>query len=221
MIERILPSAVMSSDSYGDPPRIPQDPREALVVSRAVASRRREFATARWCARRALSELGVPPVPLLPGPHGAPRWPDAVVGSITHCAGYRAAAVAHAARVRMLGIDAEPHAPLPRGVLESICLPEERIRVRDLTAADPGVHWDRVLFCLKETVYKSWYPATGQRLEFEDARISVDPAARTFSARILVASPLRQDGRPVNVLTGRWLAGDGLVVAAIAVLRAG
>lgn len=42
-------------------------------------------------------------------------WPDGVVGSMTHCDGYRAAAVAHAGEVLGVGIDAEPHFPFPRG----------------------------------------------------------------------------------------------------------
>jgi len=43
-----------------------------------------------------------------------------VVGSITHCAGYRACALARAADVVALGIDAEPHEALPEGVLGEI-----------------------------------------------------------------------------------------------------
>jgi 4'-phosphopantetheinyl transferase EntD len=31
--------------------------------------------------------------PITPGERGAPRWPDGVVGCLTHCDGYRAAAV--------------------------------------------------------------------------------------------------------------------------------
>lgn len=75
--------------------------------------RQREFATARSCARTALARLGVPPVPVLASPRGAPRWPAGVVGSITHCDGYRAAAVAYTRDVVSLGIDAEPDEPLP------------------------------------------------------------------------------------------------------------
>jgi 4'-phosphopantetheinyl transferase EntD len=69
---------------------------------------------------------------LLPGRSGAPRWPDGVVGSMTHCNGYRATVVAHSGRVRSLGIDAELHAPLPP-VLRVIARPEEAA-----TQAQPG-----------------------------------------------------------------------------------
>ncbi|WP_280697740.1 4'-phosphopantetheinyl transferase superfamily protein [Kitasatospora sp. GP82] len=207
----------MSSEAFGDPPQALLHREEAFVVRNSVEKRRREFATGRWCARRALVQLGLPPVPLLPGELGAPRWPDSVVGSITHCAGYRAAALARGTEMSMVGIDAEPHHALPEGILEAISLPEERVWVRKLRTAVPGTHWDRLLFSLKEAVYKAWYPVTALRIGFEDARITVDAAASTFSARILVPSPVQRRGRPMDTLSGRWLISGGLVLAAIAV----
>ncbi|TPQ20638.1 4'-phosphopantetheinyl transferase superfamily protein [Streptomyces sporangiiformans] len=79
---------------------------------------------------------------------------------MTHCAGYRAEAAAHRSDLRTLGIDAEPHAPLPDGVLEFIALPEESSHVARLARHSPEVHWDRLLFCAKEAVCKAWFPAT-------------------------------------------------------------
>ncbi|MFF8845294.1 4'-phosphopantetheinyl transferase [Streptomyces sp. NPDC015127] len=216
MIERILPPGVAVSEAFDDPPDTALFPEEALLVRNAVDQRRREFATVRMCARRALAALGVPPVPVLPGRHGAPRWPDAVVGSLTHCAGYRAAALAEAAHIAMLGIDAEPHGPLPDGVLDAIALPRERSHLRDLRAAEPRVCWDRLLFSMKESVYKAWNPFTGRRLGFEDAEMRLDPAAGTFTARLLVRHPL-PDGGHLDRLDGRWLVRDGLALTAIAV----
>ena len=115
--------------------------------------RRREFTTARACARRALASLGVAPAPILPGERGAPQWPPGIVGSITHCAGYRAAAAARARDVLTIGLDAEPDEVLPSGVLEAVSLPGERERLRNLTAAAPGTRWDRLPFSAKETTY--------------------------------------------------------------------
>ncbi|AXE24210.1 4'-phosphopantetheinyl transferase [Streptomyces globosus] len=217
MIERILPRSVVGVDVFGDHPHASLHPLEALVVRHAVGSRRREFATGRWCARQALARLHVPEAPLLSGPHHAPLWPEGVVGSITHCAGYRAAAVARSTDVCMLSVDAEPHAPLPPGVLESIALSEELAMARELGIASPGIHWDRLLFSLKETVYKAWYPATRRRLEFEDARITIDLSAGSFWAQVLVPSPLRRSGRPLDRLSGRWLVSGGLLVSALVV----
>jgi 4'-phosphopantetheinyl transferase EntD len=216
VIEKILPAEVNCAESFGGDPVGPLFPEEETMVARAVDKRRREFATGRDCARRALSALGVPPAPLLPGYRGAPQWPDGIAGSITHCPGYCAAAVAWKTDLLAIGLDAEPSEDLPGGVLELISLPAERARLRDLAAAFPGPHWDRLLFCAKEAVYKAWFPLTGRWLGFEDADITVDPAGRTFTARLLVPGPVVGE-TPLAGFTGRWLADQNLIMTAIAV----
>ncbi|MFI6512013.1 4'-phosphopantetheinyl transferase [Streptosporangium sp. NPDC050855] len=210
MIEKILPPWVVSAEAFEDPPDVVLFPEEEAVIARAVEKRRREFATARHCARQALARLGVPPAPILPGERGAPGWPDGVAGTMTHCAGYRAAAVSLEALT--VGIDAEPHEPLPDGILPSISLDEERA---ELAGLGGGVHWDRLLFSAKESVYKAWFPLARRWLGFEEARLSFSPDG-TFTARLLVPGP-QVDGREVTGFTGRWLVADGLLVTAIAV----
>lgn len=227
MIEELLPESAACADAFGDAcwdaPGGPAGDglfaEEAALVRRAVAERRREFATVRRCARRALAELGLPPVPLLPGPRGAVRWPPGVVGSMTHCAGYRASALARDRDVAAVGIDAEPDAALPDGVLESIALPQELHRIRQLTVRHPGTAWDRLLFSAKEAVYKAWYPAVRRELDFTDAEIAFEPDAGTFRVRLLVPG-LVLGGRPLTRLDGRWTARRGLVVTAVAVTAA-
>src|SRR5258708_33184115 len=109
MIERILPSWVAAVESFGDDPAAVLFPQERAAIARASESRRREFATARACARAAMTRLGLSEVAVLPGSRGAPQWPEGVTGSITHCAGYRAAAVALTRDVVSLGVGAEPN----------------------------------------------------------------------------------------------------------------
>jgi 4'-phosphopantetheinyl transferase EntD len=216
VIERILPPGVAVSEAFADLPGTDLFPEESRLIEKSVAARQREFATARRCAREALGVLGLPPRPVLPDRHGAPQWPDGVVGSITHCAGYRAAVIARTVDMMLLGIDAEPNTPLPEGALESIALPGEQRRVHVLNRTAPGVHWDHLLFSMKEAVYKSWYPCTGQRLEFEDADISIDPDTGRFTARLRLPAPPPQIPLP-NRLEGRWLSHDGLLITAVSV----
>nr|BFE69331.1 hypothetical protein GCM10020092_026320 [Actinoplanes digitatis] len=45
---------------------------------------------------------------------------------MTHCVGYRGAAVARAGAVRGVGIDAEVDGPLPEGVLDLVSSERER-----------------------------------------------------------------------------------------------
>src|SRR5438132_715206 len=111
-------------------------PEEARLVATAVGRRRREFAAGRACARLALGRLGFPEAPLLSGPDRAPVWPEAAVGSITHCPGYCAAAVARRGAVRSLGIDAELHQPLRDADARSHRRHAARLKPRSLTVID-------------------------------------------------------------------------------------
>ncbi len=215
MIAEILPAAVVAIEARSDPPDVVLFAAEQAVLGQAVEKRRREFTTARDCAHRALALLGLPPLPIPSGPRGEPRWPTGIVGSITHCHGYRACAVARASELLSLGIDAEPNEPLPAGVLEAIARPEELPQLRQLAHTAPAVHWDRLLFSAKESVYKTWFPLTRQELGFEDAVLTIDPRAGSFTARLLVPAPPATDVR-LGTLAGRWLARDGLVLTAIA-----
>ncbi len=183
--------------------------QEARSLGSAVDTRRREFTTGRACARHALARLGLPAVAVGSGLHGEPLWPAGVVGSITHCARYRACAVARAQDVRAIGIDAEVDAPLPAGVLATVASFDER---RALAQHGAGACWDRVLFSAKEAVYKAWFALTARGLEFEDVDVRIDPAGGTFAARLHV------DG-PVRALDGRWAVCDGIVATSVVVGR--
>jgi 4'-phosphopantetheinyl transferase EntD len=212
VIERMLQCQVAAVEAFADVRDCELFPEEEAAVANAVDKRRREFTTARACARAALARLGEPPVPIVPGPQGAPRWPAGIVGSITHCHGYRAAAVARASDVLTLGLDAEPNEVLPDGVLDIIALDEERAQIAGLLSRHRGVCWDRLLFCAKESVYKAWFPVTRRWLGFEEASITIDPLGGTFSARLLA------DRSPFDSLHGRWLADRGLLATVIVVL---
>ena len=220
MIGDILPPQVAVAEEFGDVPHVVLFPDEEAVIAKAVDKRRREFATARACARAALAKLGLPPVPIVPGLRGAPQWPPGVVGSITHCAGYRASAVARDRDVVTIGLDAEPHDNLPSGVLEAVASDGEQARLAALAAARPDVCWDRMLFSVKESVYKAWFPLTRRWLGFEEASVNIDPVNRTFTARLLVDGPV-VNGSLLTGFEGRWLVSDGLIVTAIVITAAG
>jgi 4'-phosphopantetheinyl transferase EntD len=216
MIEELLRPPVVAVEAFADPPDGALFPEEEAVIARAVDKRRREFTTARWCARRALARIDVPPAPILPGLRGAPGWPAGVVGSMTHCAGYRAAAVARAGDAVTIGVDAEPNEPLPEGVLASVSDPQERAALATLARTAPDVHWDRLLFSAKESVYKAWFPLARKWLGFEEAVVTIEPVVGTFAARLLVPGPVVA-GERLSGFTGRWLVRNGLVVTAIVV----
>jgi 4'-phosphopantetheinyl transferase EntD len=206
----LLPPSVAIVEAFADDPDGPGFPGEEDLVATVVAGRRREFVTARRCARAALQRLGFAPAPIRTGPRREPIWPDGVVGSITHCAGYRAAAVVRGTDIASLGIDAEPHAPLPDRVLPAVVGPGDREHLSGLAEQDPSVHWDRLLFSAKEAVYKAWYPMTHRWLGFKDASLTVGATTGTFAARLHVESPW-------PALHGRWLVAGGLVLTAVTI----
>ncbi len=216
MLERILPAGVAVATRRDDVLDASPFEREAEIVAGAVEKRRREFSTGRACARDALGQLGVPSREILSGPRGEPLWPEGVVGSITHCDGFRGCAVGRRSDFAAIGIDAEVDAALPDGLLGDIALPEERRALVALAREDPAPSWDRLLFSIKESVYKAWFPLAGRWLGFEDARVAIDRGSRSFAARLLVRGPVL-NGREVSGFSGTWLVVDGIVLSAIAV----
>jgi 4'-phosphopantetheinyl transferase EntD len=206
VLARLVPEMVVVTETREDRLDADLHPVERAVLGRAVERRRREFVTGRACARQALRALGAPVAAIGAGANGEPLWPDGVVGSITHCDGFRAAAVAWAADFAALGIDAEPDAPLPDGVFEDIAHGAER------AAPERG----RLLFSAKEAVYKAWCPLTGRWLGFEDAEVTFTDAG--FRARLHVPGPV-VDGVALTELHGRWAVEDGVLCTAVVVPR--
>lgn len=205
------PAAVVVAASHNVTERL--DPAEAVAVAAAVPSRVAEFTTGRACAHEALRRLGVPGGSIGRGGRGEPLWPAGVVGSITHCDGLRAAVVARRGEVTGVGIDAEPHLPLPADVADLTLTPPERRRVAEWGAAVPEIAWDRVVFSLKEATYKLWYPLRREWLGFEEVDAVVH-ADGTFTVDL--PRPLPTPDGDVRVVRGRWAVTDGLLLTAAA-----
>jgi 4'-phosphopantetheinyl transferase EntD len=216
MLGELLPAQVAAVEQIGDPEPAQLYPEEAARMAGAAAKRRLEFAAVRSCARAALAQLGLPPAAIMPGERGAPGWPAGVVGSMTHCDGYRAAALARATDVASIGIDAERHRPLPDGVGAMVIRDEEAAKIAELAGAEHEneICWDMVLFSAKESVYKAWFPLTRRWLDFGEASITFDPRSRVFTAQLLVPGP-ELAGRVISAFDGRWLVRDGFVLTAV------
>ena len=127
LMRSLLPPDICVAETTGDFGHLRDAEREYFAS--AVPKRVREATTARSCARLALKrlylrepELTEPPTEpvFVPRADGSPAWPAGVVGSMTHCAGYRAAAVGSAHRYAGIGIDVEPAVPLSAAVQDLI-----------------------------------------------------------------------------------------------------
>lgn len=140
------------------------------TLPETVPARLTEFATGRSAARQALRGLGFGPVAIPIGPDRAPIWPEAVTGSISHCAGACLAVAGFARDYRGLGLDIEPLQPLPPELWSTILRPEEQREINDLPQVQQGLQALRI-FVAKEAAYKAQYPITRQIFDFQTFRI--------------------------------------------------
>lgn len=184
------------------------------VIS-ASTERRLEYIAGRKCARRALSRLGICDASIPVGRHGEPVWPPAIVGSITHCNHYCAAAVARAEHLAAIGIDAEIEGRVGAQVFNRITSTAERL----LLPSSPG-DWKTLVFSAKEAIYKAWFPLTRTWLGHLDVQIRPDSAGR-FSA-VGTGTRLGPHQWVVDSMQGMWGSRDQLVfAAAIVPLKSG
>ena len=208
LISRVAPLGVVYAEALDIGQPLPLHPDEEAYVANAADSRRRDFASGRFCARAALSRLGLPDVVIAREADGRPVWPDGIVGSITHTAGYAAALVARKREYLGIGVDAERVGkltddliPLLFGAQEQAWLATLNPERRSLAATS--------LFSAKEAYFKAWSPLTGNPLSFQALHVEMDDEG------FAVAQPgamLEAWKRPIR---GRLAVRADLVVTAV------
>jgi 4'-phosphopantetheinyl transferase EntD len=147
-------------------------PDEARDLGRAVPARIQEFAAGRLSARRALAEFGFADFPLRVNGDRRPRWPDAIVGSITHTAGFCGAVVAQRRQFLAIGLDTEIVGRVTPEIWQTICTPEESSWLHALGEPEQS-RCAALVFSAKESFYKCQYGVTRQWLEFDDVTLSL------------------------------------------------
>lgn len=209
LISQILPSSARCSEQRGElfGHLLPEE--ASLLAARCSEKRRREFSAGRTCARAAVNEIYFPATPILVGPNREPLWPDGICGSITHCEGYCAAAVAHKDEICSLGIDGEPNIALPAEILQSVLLQTE---ISSLASARPmNLACDRLLFSIKESIFKLWYPVERSWLDFLDVHVELSLQDNEFEAAI------HRQGRTVpRTIYGHYVATPDLLLTSCA-----
>ncbi|TBW49999.1 4'-phosphopantetheinyl transferase superfamily protein [Marinobacter halodurans] len=142
------------------------------TVQRAVSKRQTEYLAGRLCAREALHRTAKLAIYPGTGEDRAPRWPQGMVGSITHTQGWAAAIVGHDRDYAGVGLDAEVVMPDSRArkLAHQILTPNEITRFADALSGTPGACLTRI-FSLKECLFKALYPITLKRFYFEHAEV--------------------------------------------------
>ncbi|EAQ99250.1 4'-phosphopantetheinyl transferase family protein [Congregibacter litoralis] len=159
---------------------------EETSIAAAGDKRQREFRSGRNAAKTALRQLGLKgDIILPPDSEGRrPSWPPGYVGSITHTRGFCAAAVAMASDYTAIGIDAEPRTPLKKGVVNRICTARELHWIAQQGEDPLRVDLGKVMFCIKESIYKVFNPLHDAFLGFQEADVQLNLDAGRFSADV-------------------------------------
>jgi 4'-phosphopantetheinyl transferase EntD len=170
-------------------------PAELAGLERAVVAVRRASGAGRHLARRLCGLMQIPVTEIPRSAGRAPVWPAGIVGSISHDAGFAAAVVSRASELAGVGIDIEPCGQLAEGVARLVASPQELAAFERLPG---GV---KLLFSIKEAVFKTVHPRDQQFLEFHD--VTVDLRAATATTRYGRVVQWRALGEP-HILAIAW-----------------
>ena len=142
-------------------------PEERFSFPPSAAKVYRQSGAARIAARHLLGTLGFRGVALSRSTFGAPIWPPGVIGSLAHDEEVAVAAITGSCQFSALGIDVEPTVPLPSELVTLVATPAER---RCYSSTVVG---SRILFSIKEAIYKALNPLDGLFLDFQDIEIDL------------------------------------------------
>jgi enterobactin synthetase component D len=161
-----------------------------LRIAQAVEKRRADYIAGRFCAARALAALGLPDSTAVGrGEDGAPHWPEGIVGSITHTAGFAWAAAAHTTDAWSMGVDSERimSAETRREVETEVmgAADARRYEAEDVCAALGREVYVTLVFSAKESLLKCLYPVCGTLFAPGDIVVSrVDLNGGTLDATV-------------------------------------
>lgn len=213
---RLFPDGTSGAEILGFGNAASLHPQEAAYSHSFAAKRVAEFAAGRYCARRALGELGYVDFPLLPKPDRSPDWPAGVVGSITHTGEYCGAVVALSQHFRGIGLDAEIVGRVTADTWPQLFTDEDSAQLAAVSG-DLRARLATIMFSAKEAFYKCQFALTRQWVEFRDVSIQLDSSdARqgAFVVRPARTFPLLDSVLP---LSGRYLVDEELVLTGVSI----
>lgn len=203
-IKEILPDNIEIYEILGEPKELIVDPREKYLAKYMVPQRALEFLAGRFAAQCTLNALGVSGEAVLRGKAGEPIWPEGVVGSITHCKGYVAAATGVSALYASIGIDVEIRKILPEETIPYIF---NRLDIDKYKDKIYGNIVGSIMFSAKESVIKAYYFLNKKIIHFNDISIILNDEHYTFDAFIADEPITHLNGSPI----GRYAISDKFI----------
>jgi 4'-phosphopantetheinyl transferase EntD len=200
-IASLFPEGVAAAELTGRGITALLKPEEAAAVARAVPKRVEEFAAGRLCARHALAYFGVEDFTLRAAPDRQPLWPEQLVGSITHTAGFCAAVVGRRIEFAGLGVDTEQAEAVGAELRRSICIEGELHWIDSLPIADRS-RAATLIFSAKEALYKCQYPGTREHMNFSDLQVALSDWGSSQGSFAIAPT------RPLAVFGGAPAAGS-------------
>lgn len=209
LIEGLLPAeirvAVAPIDNFVD--ELTSGERKSIQT--AVRSRQYEFSTGRMLARRVLAGLGHPSFELLRDEDRVPVWPVGIIGSISHSKNLCMAAAVGAGLFQGVGLDVEPDEPVESDIERIVCRDAEKPWLDAGGEGERGRRC-RIVFCVKEAVYKAFYPRLREFWSFQDVEVAIDLSDESFEAIV----PRSTGFERVN---GRVIRREGWIVSGVAI----
>lgn len=207
-IRYVLPGSVAVE---GGRPWLPDGACSAPPAT-PVDRRQREFAAGRFYARSALASLGCGETALPSGADRAPIWPAGFVGSISHCERFCGAITAEQSDFASVGFDVDMADPIDHGLYDLIGPEGEIDAAAHVLAVPPGTA-AKLVFVVKEAVFKAYWPLTHHFLEFDDVRIRFSPERDDFSATLSAGEAPGLFGQ--RIFRGRYGAASDMMFATL------
>lgn len=176
-------------------------PAKTRVLAESFSgSRQSQFVFGRLAVAQALVELNQPVTEVLPNSHGAPQFPNGVLGSISHTEEYVVAVCALSAllcanrgQCHALGVDIQAvnfARPVNRGIRSKISAEADEYSIDDLHVLSDYSDVDREqlallrLFCVKESAYKALHVALSKFNQVPDVRFLKQLKCRLYDIQI-------------------------------------
>ncbi|MEU2013981.1 hypothetical protein, partial [Nocardia sp. NPDC019302] len=184
-------------------------------------SERSPALTVRMSAEQLLRDLGLQDEPIPLAPNGQRRWPAGLVADTTGTGRYAAAAAVPGQTYRAIGIDAKDHEPVSLSAISSITRHQERLHLRDLSSAHPGIYWTQVLASAKDNALGVQFGLNEAALGYDEIEVVLSPHPAHPDSGSFDVHPVtkQQDASPPPLFSGRFRVGGGTVLTAITIRR--